>query len=100
MDPVIAAARSHTLGDIPRRSARKFPDKTAIIDGDVVLTFVQFEHLVDRASAALQNNGFHPGDRIALLAHNCWQYAILAFATARAGVVLVPVNFMLKRTFD
>ncbi len=95
MDPVIAAARSHTLGDIPRRSARKFPDKTAIIDGDVVLTFVQFEHLVDRASAALQNNGFHPGDRIALLAHNCWQYAILAFATARAGVVLVPVNFML-----
>lgn len=30
-----------------------------------------------------------------MLAHNCWQYAVLAFATARAGVVLVPVNFML-----
>ena len=35
------------------------------------------------------------GDRIALLSHNCWQYAVLAFATARAGVVLVPINFML-----
>jgi fatty-acyl-CoA synthase len=29
------------------------------------------------------------------LAHNCWQYAVLAFATARAGVVLVPMNFNL-----
>jgi fatty-acyl-CoA synthase len=91
---VTAQARSHTLGDIPRRSARRQPNKTAIIDGDVVLTFAEFESLVDRAAAALHDNGFAPGDRIALLAHNCWQYAGLAFATARAGVVLVPINFM------
>jgi fatty-acyl-CoA synthase len=95
VDTVIAQARSHSLGDIPRRSARRQPDKTAIIDGDVVLTFAEFDHLVDRAAAALRDNGFAPGDRIALLAHNCWQYAVLAFATARAAVVLVPINFML-----
>jgi fatty-acyl-CoA synthase len=95
LDAVIEQARSHTLGDIPRRSARKHPDKTAIIDGDVVLTFSEFEHLVDRAAAALDEHGFRPGDRIALLSHNCWQYAVLAFATARAAVILVPVNFML-----
>ena len=87
--------RSHTLGDIPRRSARRHPDKIAIIDGDFTLTFAEFDELVDRAAAALQDNGFAPGDRIALLAHNCWQYAVLAFATARAAVVLVPINFML-----
>ena len=95
LDTVIAQARSHTLGDISRRSARKQPDKPAIIDGDVVLTFAEFENLVDRAAAALHDNGFGPGDRIALLSHNCWQYAVLAFATARAAVVLVPINFML-----
>lgn len=95
MDSVVAQARSHALGDIPRRSARRQPDKTAIVDGDVVLTFAEFEHLVDRTAAALQDNGFRPGDRLALLSRNCWQYAVLAFATARAGVVLVPVNFML-----
>ena len=94
LEAVTAQARSHTLGDIPRRSARRQPNKTAIIDGDVVLTFAEFESLVDRAAAALHDNGFAPGDRIALLAHNCWQYAVLAFATARAGVVLVPINFM------
>src|SRR3954470_14857935 len=95
LDTVVARARSHTLGDIPRRSARRQPDKIAIIDGDVVLTFAEFESLVDRAAAALDDNGFRPGDRIALLSHNCWQYAVLAFAAARAAVVLVPVNFML-----
>ena len=95
LDAVIAQARSHALGDIPRRTARKYPGKTAIIDGDVVLTFADFEHLVDRAAAALHDNGFLPGDRIALLSRNCWQYAVLMFAAARAAVVLVPINFML-----
>ncbi|EKF21424.1 AMP-binding enzyme family protein [Mycolicibacterium hassiacum DSM 44199] len=95
LDAVPAATRSHALGDIPRRTARRLPDKVAIIDGDVTLTFAEFEHLVDRAAAALHDNGFRVGDRVAVLAHNCWQYAVLAFATARAGVVLVPINFML-----
>jgi fatty-acyl-CoA synthase len=92
---IVAQVRSHTVGDVPRRSARRQPEKVAIIDGDVVLTFAEFDALVDRAAAALHDDGFRPGDRIALLAHNCWQYAVLAFATARAAVVLVPVNFML-----
>ena len=87
--------RSHSLGDIPRRSARRCPDKVAVVDGAVRLTFAEFDELVDRAAAALRDNGFSPGDRIALLARNCWQYAVLAFATARAAVVLVPINFML-----
>jgi fatty-acyl-CoA synthase len=95
LNAMIARARSHALGDIPRRSARRQPDKTAIIDGDVVLTFAEFENIVDRAAGALHDNGFEPGDRLALLSRNSWQYAVLAFATARAGVVLVPINFML-----
>jgi fatty-acyl-CoA synthase len=79
--------RSHALGDIPRRSARRCPDKIAVVDGAVRLTFVEFDELVDRAAGALRDNGFAPGNRIALLARNCWQYAVLAFATARAAVV-------------
>ena len=95
LDETLARVRGHSLGDLPRRSARRYPDKVAVIDGDVVLTFAEFDGLVDRVAAALRDNGFESGDRVALLAHNCWQYAVLAFATARAGVVLVPINFML-----
>ncbi|MEE3752944.1 acyl-CoA synthetase [Mycobacterium intracellulare] len=95
LDAMIERARSHGLGDIPRRSARRHPHKIAIIDDGVVLTFAEFDDLVDRAAAALRDSGFGPGGRLGLLSRNCWQYAVLAFATARAGVVLVPINFML-----
>lgn len=91
----LARIRTQSIGDIPRRTARRLPHKPAIIDGDVTLTFADFDAVVDRAAAALAENGFATGDRLALLSRNCWQYAVLAFATARAGVVLVPVNFML-----
>ncbi|BCO63025.1 MULTISPECIES: acyl-CoA synthetase [Mycobacterium avium complex (MAC)] len=95
LDAMIERARRQGLGDIPRRSARRHPHKVAIIDDGVALTFAEFDHLVDRAAAALHDSGFRPGSRLGLLSRNCWQYAVLAFATARAGVVLVPINFML-----
>ena len=92
---LVSTARQQSLGDLPRRAARRFPDKVAIIDGDTRLTFAELEALVDRAAAAMADAGLAKGDRLALLCHNCWQFAVLDFATARIGVVLVPVNFML-----
>jgi len=91
----IATARQHALGDVPRRSALRHRAKTAIIDGDTSLTFTEFEQAVDRTASAIAAAGIGTGDRLVLLAHNCWQFAVLSFATARRGVVLVPVNFML-----
>lgn len=94
-DQHIRAIRSHAVGDISRRSAQRVPNKLAIIDGDTQLTFRELDALTDRAAAALYASGFQPGDRVALFARNCWQYVVLVLATARAGVVLVPLNFML-----
>lgn len=101
----IAVARQHSLGDLPRRSALRFPDKRAIIQpgaaadgGDLELTFRQFDETVDRTAAAIAAAGLLPGERLALVSRNCWQFAVLAFAAARAGVMLVPINFMLGGT--
>jgi fatty-acyl-CoA synthase len=95
MNNEIARTRRQTLDDIPRRSARRFPSRIAVIDGDTSLTFAQFDASIDRVAAALSGAGLAKGDRLALLSHNCWQYPVLVFATARIGVILVPVNFML-----
>ena len=51
---------------------------------------------MNRAAHALAARGLAKGDRLALLSHNSWQFAVLAFATAKLGVLLVPVNFMLN----
>ncbi|KRB76918.1 acyl-CoA synthetase [Nocardioides sp. Root190] len=92
----VQRARRHALGDLPRRTAARVPDKIAVIDGATTLTFAEFDAVVDRAAAALVEAGLGKGDRLALLSHNCWQFAVLDFATARVGVVLVPINFMLN----
>ncbi|MHB1067496.1 MAG: fatty acyl-CoA synthetase [Candidatus Nanopelagicales bacterium] len=95
-DPdVVALARSHSVGDIPRRTAARVPAKLAIVDGDVRLTFGDLDRAVDATAAALAGMGLAKGDRLATLSHNCWQLPVLSFATARLGVVLVPINFML-----
>jgi fatty-acyl-CoA synthase len=93
--PLTATARRQTLGDLPHRTARRFPDKLALVDGDVRLTFAELEAVVDRTAAGLADAGLTKGDRLALLSHNCWEFAVLNYATARLGVVLVPINFML-----
>lgn len=95
VDDLVQQARQQALGDLPRRTARRVPDKLAVVDGDTRLTFAELDAVVDRTAAALAAAGLGKGDRLALLCHNCWQFAVLNFAAARAGVVLVPVNFML-----
>ncbi|MDR0593013.1 MAG: AMP-binding protein [Bifidobacteriaceae bacterium] len=87
---------SHSLADIPRRSAGRHPDKTALIDGPTAITFGQFDQLVDSAAAAMQAAGLVKGDVLVVLSRNCWQMAVLPFAAARAGVILAPVNFLLS----
>jgi fatty-acyl-CoA synthase len=91
----ISRARQHSVGDLLHRTARRTPGKLAVVSGDLRATYAEFDTAVNRAANALAARGLAKGDRLALLSHNCWQYAVLAFATARLGVVLVPVNFML-----
>ncbi len=92
---LISTARQQSLGDLPRRTARTVPGKVAIVDGPTTLTYAELAACVERTAAALADAGLVKGDRVALLSHNCWQFAVLDFATARLGLVLVPVNFML-----
>ena len=91
----IARTRQHSVGDLLRRTALRYPDKLAVVDGDRRVTYGDLDAAVNRAAHALADRGLGKGDRLALLSHNCWQYAVLVFATAKVGVVLVPVNFML-----
>lgn len=91
----VERARLQNLSDIPRRSAARHPQKTAVVHRDVRITFTEFDGLVDQVAAAIHASGLRQGDTLALLSHNCWQFPVLSFAAARIGVIFVPINFML-----
>jgi fatty-acyl-CoA synthase len=99
LQDTVARARRQTLGDLLHRSARRFPERTAVLEAGVDAprrrTFAQLDADADRIAAALAARGVGPGDRVALLARNGLPYVQAIFGVARAGAVLVPVNFML-----
>ena len=91
----VGRVRRQSLGDLLHRTARRHPDKLAVVAGEQRATYAEFDAAVNRCAHALADRGLAKGDRLALLSHNCWEFAVLTYATARQGVVLVPVNFML-----
>ena len=88
--------RRQTLADLLHRSAKRFPNKSAIICGDTTLSYATFDALCNRLTAGLAARGVHKGTRVAILSRNSHAFAALRFALARLGAVLVPINFMLK----
>ena len=88
-------ARRQTLADLLRRSAKRHPEKTAVVCGDTRYRYAELDALCDRLAAGLSGRGVALGDRVAVLARNSHGFAALRFALARIGSVLVPINFML-----
>ena len=64
---LVARARQHALGDLLHRTARRYPDKLAVVAGDRRVTYAEFDAAVNRAANALADRGLAKGDRLALL---------------------------------
>lgn len=89
-------ARRATIGDIPKRTAAKYPDRTALMWQDKKITFRELNENCCRFANALKALGGLKGDRIAFLTHNCLQYVYAWLGMAKIGGIITPLNFMLK----
>ena len=78
-----------------RRTRRLHPQREAVVDGNLRLTYEEFFDRCDRWSAALQRLGVHQGDRVAYIAPNVHQQLESFYAVPQIGAVLVPINFRL-----
>jgi fatty-acyl-CoA synthase len=77
------------------RSARVFPDRTAVIDGDRRFSYREFADRSRRLAGALAARGIFPGDRVAALCSNSSAMLELHNGAPWAGAVLVPLNVRL-----
>ena len=71
-------------------------DADALVVGEDRLTYAQLEETVGRAAAALLAQDLRPGDRVATWMGKTRLACIMPLAAARAGLVHVPVNPVLK----
>ena len=81
--------------EFARRTRRLHGHRTAVIDGDLRLTYEQFFGRCDRWSAALQGLGVAAGDRVATIAPNTHAQLESFYAVPQIGAVLVPINYRL-----
>jgi fatty-acyl-CoA synthase len=81
--------------EFARRARRLYPDREAVVDGDVRLTYAQFFERCDRWSNALQALGVRKGDRVAYIAPNTHSHLEAYYAVPQIGSVLVPINYRL-----
>ncbi|MFC7441696.1 long-chain-fatty-acid--CoA ligase [Laceyella putida] len=79
------------------RAAKNEGKRTAVVDGDVTLTYGELAERVSRLKQALKAQGIGKGDRVALLLFNDFRYLELFYAVTALGAIVVPLNFRLGR---
>lgn len=79
------------LPDLIALHARTRGSHTALIQDEQQLDYRTLNSKVDQVAAALQRDGFKPGDSIAICGSNSIPYALLYIGALRAGVVVAPL---------
>ena len=92
---MIPLIHQNRLGDTLARTARRLPDKTALVWQDRRDTYAELDTAVNRCANAVAERGIAKGDRVAMLAHNHRDFVVVYFALARLGAISVPINYML-----
>jgi len=82
------------LWDNLASSARRYPDKPALVFFGRVLSYSQVVQQAERLAGRLQAMGVRRGDRVLLNLQNSPQLVIAHFAILRANAVVVPINPM------
>lgn len=78
-----------------RRSALVFGDRTAVVDGELRLTYAELLERAERLAGALLALGARAGGRVAVLAPNTHVMLEAHYGVPLAGAVLVALNFRL-----
>lgn len=81
----------HPYSYYPARAARCWPDRPALIDGKRTLTYAELNERASAIASALIARGLKPGERVAVIQHNCIEYVVAVIGIARAGGALTPM---------
>lgn len=78
------------------KSARKFPDKTAVITDTERATYKQINSRANQLAKLLIHHNIQSQDIVVLMMDNCIEYIIAYYASLKTGAVVVPFSNDLK----
>ena len=80
------------VGMIPALNARRYPNRTALIDDEGTMTFAELNDASNAAANGLLAMGVTGGDGVAILARNHRWFLIANYASARVGARTIMLN--------
>jgi long-chain acyl-CoA synthetase len=86
---------SLNLATLLRQSARRYPEKTALVLGETSISYAMLHGMACRFAGALRGLGVHPGQHVALLLPNVPHFTVAYFGALYAGAAVVPLNVLL-----
>ena len=84
------------LNELLPKAVRLYPEKEAVVCGDLRMNYRDFAARVWRLSNGLLVLGIKRNDRVAVLHENAHEYLEAYFAAAHLGIVLVSLNHRLS----
>ncbi|RZM36049.1 MAG: long-chain fatty acid--CoA ligase [Sphingomonas sp.] len=84
------------LGTTYLAALERDPDASAIVDGDVRLSYAEWYTRISALVTALDDIGLKRGDHLVSVLRNRWQAATLHWACQFAGIILTPINWRAK----
>ncbi len=85
------------LQDSLLMSVARHPERTALIAGNVRMSYREVTDYACRLAHALRARGVRRGDRVAIFMDNTWQCALSIYGVLLAGGVFVVINAQTKR---
>lgn len=85
-----------SIASILAESARRYPDKDALVLGETRLSYAQVWGMARRYAAVLAADGIGPGSRVALLLPNIPHFAFAYYGALALGATVVPVHALLR----
>ena len=84
------------LAEFLEASAKRHPEKTAVIHEGRLTTYKELNRLSNRMANGLADLGLSFGDRCMVMMPNSITYMSLYYALAKMGVEIIPVNFLFR----
>ncbi len=80
------------IGMIPALSARRYPNRAAVVDEEGEMTFRELDDASNAVANALLTKGIIGGDGVAILARNHRWFLVAVYAAARVGARIILLN--------
>jgi len=93
VDLQVFAKRARHLRELLTTAAERFGDRPYVVFPDRTLTYAEMvEHAAVVARSLQETYGVTKGDRVAIAAANCVEYAVTFWATTALGAITVAMN--------